>query len=97
MSRLLRCFFVHPADQTAAGLRGELPTRIVGTREDSVVVFGSDGGGALFALSATDGTTVYRLPPSLAAGGVYTEGPIPCEVVASDLARFLCLLERELA
>ncbi len=88
--------FVHPADQTVAGVRGDFPTRIVGSREDSVVVFGSDGGGALFALSATDGTTVYRLPPARVEGSVYTEGAIPCEVVASGLAAYLTFLEREL-
>ncbi|MFC9686248.1 hypothetical protein [Streptomyces sp. NPDC056948] len=88
--------FVHPADRTVAGVRGDLPTRIVGSREDSVVVFGSDGGGALFALSATDETTVYRLPPARVEGSVYTEGAIPCEVVASGLAAYLTFLEREL-
>lgn len=89
-------FFVHPADQTVAGMGGDLPTRIVGSREDSVVVFGSDGGGALFALSATDEATVYRLPPARVEGSVYTEGAIPCEVVASGLAAYLTFLEREL-
>lgn len=89
-------FFVHSVGQTVAGMRGDLPTRIVGAREDSVVVFGSDGGGALFALSVTDGASVYRLPPSGVEGGVYMEGVLPCEVVASDLAGFLCLIEREL-
>ncbi|GGL00962.1 hypothetical protein GCM10010094_72080 [Streptomyces flaveus] len=89
-------FFVHSVGQTVAGVCGDLPTRIVGAREDSVVVFGSDGGGAFFALSATDGATVYRLPPSGVEGGVYTEGALPCEVVASDLAGFLRLLEHEL-
>ncbi|MFD0307556.1 hypothetical protein [Streptomyces sp. NPDC127119] len=90
-------FFVHPEGRTVAGMRGGLPTRIAGSREDSVVVFGSDGGGALFALSATDGSTVYRLPPSRVEGDVYTAGAVPPEVVASDLAGFLSLLERELA
>lgn len=56
--------FVHSAQQTVAGLRGALPTRVVGAAlDDSVVVFGSDGGGVLFALSRADGRTVYRLPP----------------------------------
>ncbi|MFD6285101.1 hypothetical protein [Streptomyces sp. NPDC060205] len=90
-------FFVHPEGQTVAGLCGDLPTRIVGPREDSVVVFGSDGGGALFALSAIDGSTVYRLPPSRVEARLYTAGAVPPEVVASDRAGFLSLLERELA
>ncbi|MCF0081662.1 SMI1/KNR4 family protein [Streptomyces lomondensis] len=89
-------FFVHPVDQTLGGMRGDLPTRIVGSREDSVVVFGSDGGGALFALSTSDESTVYRLPPARVEDGVYTEGSIPCEVVAPGLAAYLSLLEQEL-
>jgi hypothetical protein len=89
-------YFLHPVDLTAAGMSGDLPTRITGSRADSVVVFGSDGGGALFALSTTDGSTVYRLPPSGVEGDVYTEGAIPCEVVGVGLASFLAFLEREL-
>lgn len=89
-------YFVHPVDLTAAGMSGDLPTRITGSRTDSVVVFGSDGGGALFALSTSDGSTVYRLPPSGVEGDVYTEGSIPCEVVGIGLASFLSFLEEEL-
>ncbi|MGP3952380.1 hypothetical protein [Streptomyces sp. 7N604] len=87
-------FFVHPLDLTLRGLRGDFPTQIVGSREDSVVVFGSDGGGGLFALSSTDGSTVYRLPPSRVEGSVYVEGGVPCEVVGSNLEDFLSMLER---
>ncbi|MFD3576372.1 hypothetical protein [Streptomyces sp. NPDC058644] len=87
--------FVHSVRQTADGLRGDLPTRVVGEVEDSVVVFGSDGGGALFALSRTDGATVYRLPPGRVDGSVYrcAEG---IEVVALGLRGFLVHVESEL-
>ncbi|MET7356830.1 hypothetical protein ABZS76_00135 [Streptomyces sp. NPDC005562] len=89
-------FFIQPVDRTLSGIRGDLPTRITGGRDDSVVVFGSDGGGALYALSSADGSTVYRLPPARVEGSVYTEGPLPCEVVATTLADHLTTLEREL-
>ncbi|MEW1923326.1 hypothetical protein [Streptomyces sp. NPDC088360] len=87
--------FVHSVRQTADGLRGDLPTRVVGEVEDSVVVFGSDGGGALFALSRTDGATVYRFPPARVDGSVYrcAEG---IEVVALGLRGFLVHVESEL-
>ncbi|MER5258978.1 hypothetical protein [Streptomyces sp. NPDC002855] len=87
--------FVHSVRQTADGLRGDLPTRVVGEVEDSVAVFGSDGGGALFALSRTDGATVYRLPPARVDGSVYrcAEG---IEVVALGLRGFLVHVESEL-
>lgn len=89
-------FFVHPASQTLSGVRGDLPTRITGSIDDSVVVFGSDGGGALYALSSTDGSTVYRLPTSRVEGSVYTEGPLPSEVAAPTLTSHLAALETDL-
>lgn len=86
--------FVHSARQTVAGLRGDLPTRIAGAVDDSVVVFGSDGGGALFALSRTDGATVYRLPPGRVDGQVYHAAPLaPVEVLAPSLRAFLTYIE----
>ncbi|MEU6001270.1 hypothetical protein ABZ837_26015 [Streptomyces sp. NPDC047197] len=87
--------FVHSVRQTADGLRGDLPTRVVGEVEDSVAVLGSDGGGALFALSRTDGATVYRLPPARVDGSAYrcAEG---IEVVALGLRGFLVHVESEL-
>ncbi|MEV0254388.1 hypothetical protein AB0H82_08965 [Streptomyces sp. NPDC050732] len=89
-------FFIHPVGHTLSGMRGDLPTRIMGSREDSVIVFGSDGGGSLYALSGTDGSTVYRLPPSRVEGGVYSEGTAPCEIMASTLADHLSAVESEL-
>ncbi|MEU5957292.1 hypothetical protein [Streptomyces sp. NPDC047525] len=90
--------FVHSLPQTVAGLRGDLPTRIVGAVEgsaveDSVVVFGSDGGGALFALSRTDEATVYRLPPGRVEGSVYHCGAAGAEVLAASLQGFLAHVE----
>ncbi|MGW7068540.1 hypothetical protein ACWGII_10580 [Streptomyces sp. NPDC054855] len=102
--------FVHSVRQTAAGLRGDLPTRLAGALDDSVVVFGSDGGGALFALSRTDGATVYRLPSARVEGDIYhcaenveilAEGlaaglaSSPTGGIASGLKGFLVYVEDE--
>ncbi|MFE6161939.1 hypothetical protein ACFQ7F_23855 [Streptomyces sp. NPDC056486] len=97
--------FVHSEQQTVAGLRGELPTRVTrvtggaGGVEDSVVVFGSDGGGALFALSRSDsrsdGATVYRLPPGRVDGQTY-HCASAVEVLAAGVQGFLTYVEDEL-
>jgi hypothetical protein len=54
-----------------------------------IVVFGSDGGGALFALC---GSAVLRLAGGAEVGGVYDEDG--ATVVAGDLREFLALLLR---
>ncbi|MBW3613908.1 MAG: hypothetical protein KY439_01175 [Actinobacteria bacterium] len=43
----------------------------VSSREEEILVFGSDGGGALFVVPTSSGSPVYRLPPSLIEGGTY--------------------------
>ncbi|MEV2253118.1 hypothetical protein AB0I94_21485 [Streptomyces sp. NPDC050147] len=92
--------FAHSAQVTVAGLRGELPTRVVGggrapAVDEPVVVFGSDGGGSLFALSRADGATVYRLPPGRVERGVYHCAAKP-QVLAENLLGFLTYVEDEL-
>ncbi|MGW7076817.1 hypothetical protein [Streptomyces sp. NPDC054866] len=87
--------FVHSVRQTAVGLRGDLPTRLAGALDDSVVVFGSDGGGALFALSRTDGATVYQLPSARVEGDIYHCAE-NVEILAGGLKGFLVYVEDEL-
>jgi hypothetical protein len=86
-------YFIHAP---ALVLEGESPTRLTGTVEDRIVVFGSDGGGALFALSAS-GRGVYRLANGsfTARGTPYDDGDVA--VVAPDIGQFLDFLRAELA
>ena len=60
----------------------------------AVVVFGSDGGGAWFALAAGSGGPVLRLAGGGLLGGAYdADRAAP---VAGNLREFLVLLRREL-
>lgn len=59
-----------------------------------IAVFGSDGGGALFALIATSGAPVLRLAAGADADGVYDADD--ATVVARDLQDFLTLLRAEI-
>ncbi|GAB3329678.1 hypothetical protein RMN56_28340 [Micromonospora halotolerans] len=54
-----------------------------------VVVFASDGGGTLFAVSAVTGSPVYRLPAGEIVAGVYRSDDPRFDVVAEDLTGFL--------
>lgn len=80
--------FVHSAREVLAGLRGAMPTLLGGATEDSIIVFGSDGGGALFALS-TSGRGVYRLRGGAVLAGTYDADQAEVATVAPDLRRFL--------
>lgn len=86
-------YFVHAPDLVTAHALGAGVRRISGRHNDSVVVFGSDGGGTLYALRAPSGTAVYRLPAGLVLAGVYFNDHDPrYAVVAPSLVGFLDLL-----
>ncbi|WP_143060619.1 DUF6881 domain-containing protein [Amycolatopsis tolypomycina] len=89
-------YFIHAPEMVLLGIQGDSPTRLIGTVEDSIVVFGSDGGGGLFALSMS-GRGVYRLADGsfFARGAPYDGGDVT--VVAPDIGRFLDFLGAELA
>ncbi|MGW1916964.1 hypothetical protein ACWCQS_41370 [Streptomyces sp. NPDC002076] len=47
--------YIHSADSVADGMAGNQPTEVVGDVTARVVVFGSDGGGGLVAMTVPDG------------------------------------------
>ncbi|MER7861349.1 hypothetical protein ABTX61_19740 [Amycolatopsis japonica] len=87
--------FVHPARHVVAGLLGALPTRLAGATEGRIVVFGSDGGGSMFALRPACGS-VYRLRGGAFLDGAYEVDQQGTAVVATDLREFLAGILREL-
>ncbi|MFJ8582119.1 hypothetical protein [Micromonospora sp. NPDC093277] len=86
--------FIHSAEDVAEGVRGYQPTRLAGARSEDIVVFGSDGGGGLFAVSADDGS-VYRLGGGSLLGQVYETDESGLIKIASDLWGFLEYLRSE--
>jgi hypothetical protein len=88
--------FVHTAEAVADGLKGEQPTEMVGSFHDSIVVFGSDGGGCLFALNSL-GDKVYRLGGGSLVGSVYDVDEPNASVIATGFQEFLDYLRRELS
>ncbi|MEE1745002.1 hypothetical protein ACFYNF_27335 [Streptomyces sp. NPDC006641] len=89
-------FFIHSAEDLLDGVRGEQPVRITGALEDEIAVFGSDGGGALFALNAAQ-DRVYRLSGGALVGATYDVNPSGVQVMADDLWGFLEYLLSELS
>ena len=89
--------FVHAAGNVIEGMTaGVHPTRIIGSVSDEVTVFGSDGGGALFALSASQ-DKVYKLHGGSLVGSIYQVDDSNAEIVARGLWEFLEYLRGELS
>lgn len=86
-------YFVHPAEDLAAVLDHDdgRPDRLVlpEAGEVDVVVFGSDGGGRLYALATAVGGPVYRLQEASYVDGVYGGGIADVTRVGHNLQDFL--------
>jgi hypothetical protein len=88
-----RGFFIHSAEEVSDGIRDGQPTKLTGAVDEDIVVFGSDGGGALFALSPAN--KVYRLDGGAMVGSVYDAGDGDVSIIAWDLWGFLEFLKGE--
>lgn len=89
--------FVHSAQAVVGGaVNGGQPTEVVGAVDDTIVVFGSDGGGGLFALSR-GGDKVYHLSGGSLVGSIYEANDAGGRVVANEFWGFLKYLYRELS
>ncbi|MEU8001680.1 hypothetical protein AB0B66_11005 [Catellatospora sp. NPDC049111] len=85
--------FLHPPDLIVAHALAEGVQWMAdgNGRRERVVVFGSDGGGTLYALNLT-GTAVHRLPPGEVLDGVYRSADLRADIIAPHLVGFLDLL-----
>jgi hypothetical protein len=96
MSDVDNGFFIHPYKDVIEGIGGAQPTELTGFTSDRIIVFGSDGGGGLFAISLVDGR-VYRLSGGSLIGSTYDADESGSAVVASGFWEFLDHLLSELA
>ncbi|GAA0902986.1 hypothetical protein GCM10009557_78940 [Virgisporangium ochraceum] len=82
--------FLHSVDLMVGAVEGGRADRIAEPLADSVevVVFGSNGGGDLFAVATGDGR-VYRLREAAYHGGVYSGTEYGVTVVGDDLGDHL--------
>lgn len=80
--------FIHPLRQVLANETNGTPVRAPQLTDGAIVVFGSDGGGTLFALAET-GAPVYFLPPGAVADGVYRGGLQEPAVLTATFTDFL--------
>ena len=88
-------YFVHQLEQVISGIHGQQPTRVIGAVEDNVVVFGSSGGGELFALSSS-GRGIYGLGGGAFLENYYDADSAGLSMVANDFLGFLEFLRHEL-
>ena len=84
-------YFIHPADLVARQAADGEPRRIGPPHELDVLVFGSDGGGALYAVPAAKPGPVYRLRECTIKDRIAIAGDI--QVVAVDYRTFLQRLQ----
>ncbi|MFH8858278.1 hypothetical protein [Streptomyces rochei] len=88
-------FFVDEAEYVVEGLRGAQPTQVSSVPNRTVAVFGSDGGGALFAADRQTGEIV-RLEGGSLVGDVYEVEESGVLVIARDFEGFMQFLSGEL-
>ncbi|TLW94755.1 hypothetical protein FFT09_02445 [Saccharomonospora piscinae] len=88
-------FFVHRAEDVVAGMRDYQPTRLISASQRQIAVFGSDGGGALFAADRHTGEVV-RLEGGAFVGIDYEVEECSVQVIAANLAGFLQFLHQRL-
>ena len=84
-------YFIHPADLVARQATAGEPRRIGPPHELDVLVFGNDGGGALYAVPAAKPGPVYRLRECSIKGGIALARDI--QIIAVDYRAFLQRLE----
>jgi hypothetical protein len=84
-------YFIHPADLVARQAADGEPRRIGPPHELDILVFGSDGGGALYAVPAAKPGPVYRLRECSIKDGIASAGDI--QIIAMDYRTFLQHLE----
>ncbi|MEU6363253.1 hypothetical protein [Streptomyces albidoflavus] len=88
-------FFVDEAECVVEGLRGAQPTQVSSVSNRTIVVFGSDGGGALFAADCQTGEIV-RLDGGSLVGNIYEAAESGVQVIARDVEGFMQFLYREM-
>lgn len=88
-------FFIDEAEYVVEGVRGAQPTQVRSVPDRTVAVFGSDGGGALFAADRQAGEIV-RLEGGSLIGDVYEVEESGVQVIARDLEGFMQFLSGEL-
>lgn len=88
-------FFVDEAEYVAEGLRGAQPTQVRSVPSRTVAVFGSDGGGALFAADRQTGEIV-RLGGGSLIGEAYEVEESGVQVIARNFEGFMQFLSDEL-
>jgi hypothetical protein len=84
-------YFIHPADLVARQAADGEPRRIGPPHELDVLAFGSDGGGALYAVPAAKPGPVYRLRECSLKDGIALPGNI--QIIAADYRTFLQRLQ----
>lgn len=89
-------YALHAAADVVTAAERKLPIRLGGEPPREIHVFGSDGGGSLFALSTNDGAVYYLPSDGVTGEPVFAESEhVRPRRVAEDVATFLELVLRD--
>ena len=89
-------FFLESAEDVVNGAGDWHPTNVTGALDDSIIVFGTDGGGGLFAVSSSS-EKVYRLEGGALVGPTYDVDDSGVTEITGGFWGFLELLRQEFA
>lgn len=82
-------YFLHAPEVICAHLLGDGVREVRGRYDDDVVVFGSNGGGTLYAARTRSANAIYRLPPGEVLDGVYTSDDPSFAIIATGMVEFM--------
>ncbi|MEU4742210.1 hypothetical protein AB0G02_17345 [Actinosynnema sp. NPDC023658] len=88
-------YFIHPIEFILNARANGTPMHSSEISDGQIYVFGSNGGGDLFAVPFT-GAPVYLLPPGRVHSNVYRSTAMFPQKISNDIESFLLLLESKL-
>lgn len=89
-------YFIHKVEGILHGLEMGEPTRLATNLAETIVVFGSDGGGCCFVIRTQGPTDVLYLPRGAVHNAIFDDERTPTTVLAPDLFAFLSRLEDDI-
>ena len=89
-------YFIHNVERILHGLETGEPTRLATNLAETMVVFGSDGGGSRFVIRTQGPTEVLYLPLGAVHNAIFEDERTPPTVLAPDFFAFLRRLEADI-
>jgi hypothetical protein len=90
-------YFIHTIEQILHNLETGAPTRLASNLAETIVCFGSDGGGSNFVTLMKEPSAVLYLPLGAVHNGIFDDNSTATRVLANDFFAFLSRLEGDIS